>query len=149
MPGQEKTVSTVEKGVMTIKEVADQLSRNFLIVLVLAFVGEILLRLSPSILKDATERVWLEWLLVSLIGVCAYLLWNAAIWHKRSWADFVAYRPWYRATAARGPIIALVVLIALTNINFQVSLSVLAICIKPVVVYCIKCQWTIIITNYY
>ena len=103
------------------QKTANQLFRNFLIVLVIAFAGEVFLRFSPSFLKDVTERVWLEWLLVSLIGVCAYLLWNVAIWHSRPNADFVAFRPWYRATAARGPVIALVVMIALTNINFQVS----------------------------
>jgi len=104
------------------QEVADKLHRNFLIVLGLAFIGEVLLRLFPSFLKDVAERVWLEWLLVSLIGVCAYLLWNVAIWHSRPNADYIAFRPWYQATAARGPVIALVVMIALTNINFQVSI---------------------------
>ena len=104
------------------QKVANQLFRNFLIVLVIAFVGEIYLRLSPSFLKDVTERIWLEWLLISLIGVCAYLIWNVAIWHSRLNADFIAFRPWYRATAARGPVIALVVMIALTNVNFQVSI---------------------------
>ena len=104
------------------KIIADQLLRNFLIVFVLAFMGELLLRFSPSFLNDFPERVWFEWLLVSLMGVSAYLLWNIAIWNLRPHADFVAYRSWYRAAAARGPVIAFVVLIALTNIDFRLSL---------------------------
>lgn len=104
------------------KKVADTLLRNFLVVLVLAFVAEALLRVFPSFLSGATERRWLEWLLVSLVGVSAYLLWNVAIWYQRpAKADFVKFRPWYRATAARGPVIALVVLLALTNISFQLA----------------------------
>jgi hypothetical protein len=105
------------------KRIADDLGRNFLIVLGLAFVAEALLRIFPSFLADQTERQWLEWLLVSLVGVSAYLLWNVAIWYARpARADFVKYRPWYRATAARGPVIALIIMMALTNINFNVSI---------------------------
>jgi hypothetical protein len=101
--------------------IGDQLLRNFLIVFVLTFAAEIALRAFPSFLETVPERQWLEWLLVSLLGVCAYLLWNIASWYRKSAVDFKAFRPWYRATAARGPIIALVVLIALTNISFQVQ----------------------------
>ena len=104
------------------KEVADALMRNFLVVLTVAFVAEVLLRVFPSFLSGAAERQWLEWLLVSLVGVSAYLLWNVAIWYQRpATADFKRFRPWYQATAARGPVIALVVMLALTHISFNVA----------------------------
>lgn len=105
------------------QDAAKELQRNFLIVMGVAFLGEVLMRVFPEFLRGIPERVWIEWLLVSLIGVSAYLLWNIAIWFKDKDADFLAFRPWYRSTAAKGPIIALVVLLALTNINFQVGTS--------------------------
>ncbi len=106
------------------KDAADRLFRNFIIVLAIAFIAEVVMRVNPSLLAGGEERRWLEWLLVSLMGVCTYLLWNIAIWYHREGANFIAYRPWYTATAARGPILALVVMVALTSINFQVALPV-------------------------
>jgi hypothetical protein len=117
----EKEVAKVVTGEQKI--VADKILRNFLIVLGIAFVAEVALHVFPSFLGDVDERAWLEWLLLGLIGVSAYLVWNVSIWyHRADEADFVAYRPWYRATAARGPIIALVILLALTNVSFQLAL---------------------------
>ena len=104
------------------KKRADRLLRNLLIVLLVAVVAEILLRVFPDFLGGAAQRRWLEWLLVSLVGVCAYLLGNVAFWYHRPEAKFRAFTPWYRATAARGPIIALAILLALTNISFQAAL---------------------------
>ena len=105
------------------KECADRLVRNFLIVLVLAFAAEVAMRVFPDFLRDAAgQRQWLEWLLVSLIGVCTYLIWRIAYWYRRPDAQFISYRHWYRATAAKGPIVALVILMALTNISFQAEL---------------------------
>jgi len=104
------------------KKRADRLLRNFIIVLLVAVVAEILLRVFPDFLGGAAQRRWLEWLLVSLVGVCAYLLGNVAFWYHRPEAKFRAFTPWYRATAARGPILALAILLALTNISFQAAL---------------------------
>lgn len=104
------------------KKRAERLLRNFLIVFVLAIVAEVALRLTPDILRDMAERRWLEWMVVSLIGICTYLIWNISLWYRRPEAQFIDYTPWYRATATRGPIIALVILLALTNISFQVDL---------------------------
>jgi hypothetical protein len=103
------------------KTTADRLHRNFLYVFGASFLAELLMRLSPGFLEGIPERDWIEWLLVSLMGVSAYLLFNIAIWYRREDANFLAYRPWYRSTAAKGPIIALVVMIALTNISFQMA----------------------------
>ena len=104
------------------KKRADRLLRNFIIVLLVAVVAEVLLRVFPDFLGGTPQRRWLEWLLVSLVGVCAYLLGNVAFWYHRPDAKFRAFTPWYRATAARGPIIALAILLALTNISFQAAL---------------------------
>jgi hypothetical protein len=105
------------------REIADRLLRNFLVVIAVAFAAEVLFRVLPSFLGSAAERRWLEWLLVSLVGVCVYLLWNVAVWYRENKADFKAYRPWYRATAAKGPVVALIVLLALTSTKFQVGVG--------------------------
>lgn len=104
------------------KKRADQLLWNLLIVLGVAIVAEVLLRVFPSFLGGAEQRRWLEWLLVSLMGVCVYLVGNVAFWYHRPEAKFMAFTPWYRATAARGPVIALAILLALTNISFTAAL---------------------------
>jgi hypothetical protein len=106
-------------------KIADSLLRNLLIVLSLAFAAEVLLRIFPSFLTgaDVAERRWLEWLLVSLVGVSSYLVWNVAIWYRKPDADFKANRAWYQATAAKGPLVAVVVLLGLTNTSFNVGLG--------------------------
>jgi hypothetical protein len=106
----------------TERERADELLKNFLTVMILTIVIEAGVRIFLSRTHRADEWRWLEWLLVSLIGVCAYLVWTIATWYHRPDAQFQAYTPWYRATAIRGPIIALVILLALTNISFRVEL---------------------------
>jgi hypothetical protein len=103
-------------------KIGDKMLRNFLWTFAVAFVAELALRAFPTFLEGSVERQWIEWMLVSLMGVSAYLLWAIAFWYKKESANFADYRPWYRATAARGPVIALVVLIALTNISFQVQI---------------------------
>jgi hypothetical protein len=100
------------------KRIGDGLVRGLLLVIVLAAIAEFALRVYVP--RGAT---WLEWLAVSLIGVCAYLLSNVAFWYHREGVDFKAHRPWYIATATRGPLIALAVLVALTNIKFTGELA--------------------------
>ncbi|MCK4829098.1 hypothetical protein KA005_75945, partial [bacterium] len=61
---------------------ANRLFRTFTIILLMALLGEIIIRATPEFLEGVKERRWLEWLLVSIVGVSAYLLWNAATWVK-------------------------------------------------------------------
>jgi hypothetical protein len=93
----------------------------FLGILVAAVVAEVVVRAIPNPLDGAGQRRWLEWLLVSLIGVCAYLVGNVAYWYHKG-GNFIAFTPWYCAAAARGPVIALAILLALTNISFTAAL---------------------------
>jgi cell division protein FtsB len=102
---------------------ARQILFTLLAVLLVAIIGEVLMHLFPLFLHGVKERQWLEWLLVALIGDCAYLIWAIGFWYQRpKEAEFRKYTPWYLTTVAKGPIVALVILLTLTNINFQAQL---------------------------
>ena len=103
-------------------DIAKQLFQTFTIVVVIAFLGEVLLRATPSFMEGFKEKRWLEWLLVSIVGVSTYLLWNISTWVKSPKADFEKYRLWYFSTAIKGPMVALVVMLGLTHLNFQVQI---------------------------
>lgn len=83
-----------------------------------------------------TSNQWLDWILVSLIGVLLYLLTTASRWYRtlltaqetnlqeqkeEERAMFVEMTPWYITTLIKGPFIVLVIIIFLTNVSLDIS----------------------------
>lgn len=102
-------------------------------------------------MSDANQRL-LEWLLASTSGTFLYLLWEATTRYRlvpsvpetvqdvpanaddnqkkaieeqkkaQLDADYIGWTPWYVLNAIRGPIIVMVVMLALTNVSLATSL---------------------------
>ena len=74
---------------------------------------------------------WLDWMLASLAGVLLYIMANVANYYQSSIRskkyrsgrakDFIAFTPWYISTIIKAPVIALVVLVFLTNLNIEIA----------------------------
>ncbi len=133
------------------KERALQIIWTLLALLIINVALFILARLDLWFFKsvpDASQRL-IEWVLASAGGTFIYLLMEAAprygsidrvfdsipqmpnttpeekeaLEKKISGVDYIGWTPWYGMNAIRGPIIAMVVMVALTNVSLVTSLA--------------------------
>jgi len=64
---------------------------------------------------------WLDWLLISLCGVLLYLLASAAYYRVRGNTRFSDFAWWYVATIVKGPIVAFIILLFLTQVSVDIT----------------------------
>ena len=72
------------------------------------------------------ESTYLTWVFASLIGICLYLLMHIANLYPKirdDKTDFIAYTYWYLLNLFRGPVLAMVLLWILTNIQINLGTS--------------------------
>jgi hypothetical protein len=97
--------------------------------LLIAAVGWFLMHLGiPSSWTGPGEGVfsrapmlWLDWLLMGLVGVLLYVLSSAAYWYIRNQGRYINFTPWYLSTIVKGPILAFVILLFLTKLQVKLS----------------------------
>jgi len=69
----------------------------------------------------APPLLWVDWLLIALVGVLLYVLSSAAYWYTKRQRRFVDFTPWYLSTILKGPIVAFVILLFLTKLQVKLS----------------------------